>query len=128
MLSGRNLTWNFTTLFSKQTSEISSVIGQPVVVTSSAGSTGYQLVAGKKIGQLYGYLMLHSVNELDPNGNPYIAKADQGNFTVASNGWVVYKDVLQMQNSHMLHPAYTALVILIQNLICLSSTISPIRE
>ncbi|HUS03619.1 MAG TPA: SusC/RagA family TonB-linked outer membrane protein [Chitinophagaceae bacterium] len=92
VLTGRNFTWNFTTLFSKQTSEISSVVGQPVVVTSAAGSTGYQLVAGKKIGQLYGYLMLHSVNELDPSGNPYIPKADQGNFIVASNGWVVYKD------------------------------------
>ena len=95
VLTNRNLNWNFTTNFGKQTSKITSVIGQPVVVTSFAGSSNYILKAGEKIGQLYGFLMLHSVDEVGPDGNPYIPKADQGNYTVASNGWVVDKATKQ---------------------------------
>jgi TonB-dependent starch-binding outer membrane protein SusC len=90
--SSKDFTWNFTALFSKQTSEISSVIGQPVVVTSAAGSVGLVLNAGEKIGQLYGFRMLRAVDETDEQGKVYIAKADQANFQVASNGWVVYSN------------------------------------
>lgn len=91
--SGKKFTWNFTANFSKQSSEISFVKDKPIVVLSNAGSSGYVLEAGKKIGQLFGYLMLHSVDQVDPTtGDPYIAKADQGNFAVASNGWVVYSN------------------------------------
>jgi TonB-linked SusC/RagA family outer membrane protein len=95
VLSTKSLTWNFTTNFGKQTSKISSVIGQPVVVTSFAGSSNYILKAGEKIGQLYGFLMLHAVDEVGPDGNPYIPKANQGNYTLASNGWVVDKATKQ---------------------------------
>ena len=92
MLNSKNFTWNFTTNFGKQTSKITSVIGQPVVILSAAGSTGLILKAGEKIGQLYGYLMLHSVDEINPATKaPYIPAANQSKFTVASNGWVVYK-------------------------------------
>jgi TonB-dependent starch-binding outer membrane protein SusC len=88
--SSKTFTWDFTALFSNQTSKILSVIGQPVVITSSAGSSNYILRAGEKIGQLYGYLMLHSVDQADPiTGQPLIAKANQPNYEVASNGWVV---------------------------------------
>ncbi|MBC7652170.1 MAG: SusC/RagA family TonB-linked outer membrane protein, partial [Deinococcales bacterium] len=91
LLSSKTMTWNFTTLFSKQESTISSLTGPPVVVTSNAGSSNYVLRAGERIGQLYGFRLLHAVDEADANGNPYIAKASQANFTVASNGWVVNK-------------------------------------
>jgi hypothetical protein len=90
--SSKDFTWNFTALFSKQSSEITSVIGQPVVVTSAAGSVGLILKAGEKIGQLYGFRMLRAVDETDEQGKVYIAKADQANFQVASNGWVVYSN------------------------------------
>ena len=84
--------WNFTVNFAKQTSEITSVTGPEVIVTSFAGSSNYVLKPGYKIGQLFGFLGLHSVDAVDPTtGAPYIDKADQGNFTVASNGWVVDK-------------------------------------
>jgi hypothetical protein len=90
ILSTRDFTWDMTTLFSKQTSKILSVIGQPVVITSSAGSSNYILRAGEKIGQLYGYLLLHSVDQVDATtGQSFIAKANQANYEVASNGWVV---------------------------------------
>jgi len=91
VLSSKDLTWNFTTNFSKETSVIRSVVGSQIVVTSSAGSSNYVLKAGDKVGQLYGYMMIHSLEEKDPNGVDFIAKANQGNYTIASNGWVVNK-------------------------------------
>jgi len=93
VLSTKKLNWNFTTNFSNQSSEISFVKDKPIVLISNAGSSGYVLETGKKVGQLFGYLMLHSVDQINPaSGQPYIAKADQTNFTVASNGWVVYSN------------------------------------
>lgn len=89
----RKLTWNFTVNFGKQSSEITFVKDKPVVLTSNAGSTGYVLKAGSKIGQLYGYMLLKSVDQVNPEtGQPFIPQAEQKNFTVASNGWVVYTD------------------------------------
>ncbi len=90
VVSSRNFTWNFTDNFNHQVSKILSTDGPPVVLTSAAGSTGYVLQAGEKIGQLYGYLTLHSVDQIDKTtGQPYIDKANQANYTVASNGIVV---------------------------------------
>jgi TonB-linked SusC/RagA family outer membrane protein len=92
LFNGKNLSWNFTANFSKQSSKITSVLGgTPIVVLSNAGSSNYILRAGEKIGQLYGYRHLSSVDQLDENGNPYIPKALQGNYTVASTGYVVDK-------------------------------------
>ncbi len=84
-----NLSWNLTTNFTKQTSEIASTNGQEIVVLSSAGSTNYVLKAGEKIGQLYGYVAIHDVAALTPEGTPYIPVADQPLYEVASNGYVV---------------------------------------
>lgn len=89
--SGRTFSWNFTANFSHQSSKITSVIGPPVVVTSGAGSTGLVLIQGQKIGQIYGYLGVHSVDAKDASGNYFIPKDQQANYTVAGNGWVVDK-------------------------------------
>jgi TonB-linked SusC/RagA family outer membrane protein len=87
---GSDFNWNLTTNFTKSTSEITSVLGGEVVLVSAAGSVGYVLTPGKKIGQLFGYLGIHSVDEVNPaTGQPFIAPGDQGNYSVASNGWVV---------------------------------------
>lgn len=91
LLSSKSVSWNFTTNFSKQTSKIISLTGAPIVVISAAGSSNYILREGEKIGQLYGYLGAHSLEEIGPDGNPLIPKADQALYTVASNGWVVNK-------------------------------------
>lgn len=100
VLSSKTFTWDFTALFSKQTSIIESVTGQEVVITSAAGSSNYVLRAGEKIGQLYGFLMLHSVDQIDPTtGQPFIPKANQGLYEVASNGWVVDKATKRPANS-----------------------------
>ena len=95
LYTDRKFNWNFTTNFGKQTSKITSVSGPEVVVLSAAGSSNYVLKAGEKIGQLFGYLALHSIDERDADGNPYIDKADQSKYTVASNGWVVDKATKQ---------------------------------
>ena len=87
----KDFSWRLTTNFGKQTSEITKIQGPPVVLTSGAGSTNYVLDAGVKIGQLFGYLGLHDVNAKGADGKPYILEASQGNYEVASNGWVVDK-------------------------------------
>jgi TonB-dependent starch-binding outer membrane protein SusC len=100
VLESKKYNWDFTVNFSQQTSKIASVIGSEVVVTSSAGSSNYVLRAGEKIGQLYGFLILKSVDQLDPNtGQPFIAKADQGLYEVASNGYLVNKATKRPVNS-----------------------------
>lgn len=95
VLNKKNLNWNLTTLFSKQDSRIASVIGQEIVVTSAAGSSNYVLRPGERIGQLYGWLLLRDVDQRGPDGNPFIPKNEQVNYTVASNGWVVHKTTRQ---------------------------------
>lgn len=95
VFSGKNFNWNLTTNFSKQTSKITSVIGSQIVLLSNAGSSNYVLRAGDKVGQLFGYLLLHSVDQKDASGVEFISKADQANFVVASNGWVVNKTTRQ---------------------------------
>jgi TonB-dependent starch-binding outer membrane protein SusC len=85
----KNFGWDLTVNYTKSSSEITKIQGAPVVLTSAAGSTGYILQEGSKVGQLFGYLGLHSVNELDKDGNPYIAADVQKDYEVASNGWVV---------------------------------------
>lgn len=96
ILSKKDFTWDMTTNFSKQNSIITSTSGQEVVVTSAAGSTNIVLKAGDKIGQLFGFLMIRDLNAIDPKtGTDFISAANKGNFTVASNGWVVNKTTKQ---------------------------------
>ncbi len=100
VLSNDKFTWDFTTNYSKQTSKITKVTGAEVVITSAAGSSNYVLREGEKIGQLYGYIILRSVDQADPlTGIPFIAKPDQVNYEVASNGWVVNKLTKRPANS-----------------------------
>ncbi|MBA4055746.1 MAG: SusC/RagA family TonB-linked outer membrane protein, partial [Marivirga sp.] len=91
-----NLTWNTTVNYGKQTSEILSVRGdQPIIMTASAGSTNYVLQPGQKIGQLYGYRMVTGLTDTDENGVLYIPEAQQANYVVASNGYVVNRTTKQ---------------------------------
>jgi TonB-linked SusC/RagA family outer membrane protein len=94
-LSSRKVNWNTTINWGHQTSEITKVIGADVVLISSAGSTNYVLKPGLKIGQLFGYKFLHQVDAKDDAGNDIIPKANQGNYEVASNGFVVSKSTKQ---------------------------------
>lgn len=90
LLASKTFSWNFTTNFGHATSKILSTDGPPVVLTASAGSTGYVLQAGEKVGQLFGYYTLKSVDQVDKTtGQPFISKANQASYSVASNGVVV---------------------------------------
>ncbi|HTF20786.1 MAG TPA: SusC/RagA family TonB-linked outer membrane protein [Chryseolinea sp.] len=94
--SGSNFNWNATVNYGNQTSEILSVVGgQPILMTAAAGSTNYILQPGLKIGQLYGNKMLNAVDAVDENGNFHIPEAQQANYAVASNGYVVDKATKQ---------------------------------
>lgn len=93
--NGGDIKWNTIINYGKQTSEIVAVGDQPIVVPSSAGSTNYVLKAGDKIGQLFGYKSLHSVDAKASDGSFFIPEAQQANYTVASNGYVVNKTTKQ---------------------------------
>ena len=96
VFSGRDLTWNFTTNFSRQKSVIESVNGNAELIkTSAAGSAQYVLRAGEQIGQLFGYNLLRRVDQRDAKGNLYIPQDQHANYEVASNGWVVNKATKQ---------------------------------
>ena len=100
VLSSKKFSWDFTTNFSQQTSKITKVKGAEVVITSSAGSTNYVLRAGERIGQLYGFLILKTVDQVNPiTGQPFIPKGSQGDYEVASNGYVVNKTTKRPANS-----------------------------
>jgi TonB-dependent starch-binding outer membrane protein SusC len=87
----KDFAWRLTTNFGRQSSEITKVNGPPVILTTAAGSTGYVLEEGLKIGQLFGWVGLKEVGALDKEGKPYISADKQGLYEVASNGWVVNK-------------------------------------
>jgi TonB-linked SusC/RagA family outer membrane protein len=94
--NGKDLNWDFITNFSRQTSEITSVIGPPVVLLSQAGSVGITLQQGYKIGQFFGFKLMKSLTDVDPaTGLPVIPEASRGLYEVASNGWVVNKATKQ---------------------------------
>ncbi|SHM04905.1 SusC/RagA family TonB-linked outer membrane protein [Mucilaginibacter sp. OK098] len=82
ILRTRDFNWNFTTNFSNQTTTITSTSGPPIILSTAAGSTQLALVAGQKIGQIYGNKALTSLNEKNSAGVPYILPADYGKYTI----------------------------------------------
>jgi TonB-linked SusC/RagA family outer membrane protein len=84
----KDFNWNFTTNFSHETTTITSIKGPPIILTTAAGSTLESLVAGQKIGQIYGYKALTSVSEKNNEGLPYILPANYSQYTIV-NGRVV---------------------------------------
>ncbi len=88
VINTKNFTWDLTTNFSHQTSQIDKINGPDVVLTSQAGSSNLVLTAGQKIGQLYGYKAFTSLTQTKKDGTPYIDKADYGKYQIV-NGYVV---------------------------------------
>lgn len=100
VFSGKDLTWDFITNYSQQTSEISYVKGPPVVITSGAGSVGITLKQGYKIGQFFGYRMMKALDELNPlTGTAYIPESQRSLYEVVHTSvggdWVVNKATKQ---------------------------------
>lgn len=90
--SSKNFQWDLTTNFSHQSSVIDAVQGGDIPLTSSAGSTGLVLSAGRKIGEIYGYHALTAIDQLRADGvTPFIPKANQSNYEIVQ-GRVVNKN------------------------------------
>ena len=94
VVQSKNFSWTFTDNFGHQTTMIDKISGGqdiPVGSVDNTGATQEILSAGHKIGQIYGYKTLRSVNDLEPDGKtPYISAADAGNYEVV-NGTLVNK-------------------------------------
>jgi TonB-dependent starch-binding outer membrane protein SusC len=87
----RDFKWNLIANFGKSSSEITAIKGAPVVIRTAAGSSNYVLEPGKKIGQLFGFLGLHALDEKDDKGEFLLPQDQKDKYEVASNGWVVNK-------------------------------------
>ncbi|MES2773910.1 MAG: SusC/RagA family TonB-linked outer membrane protein [Bacteroidota bacterium] len=98
-----NVNWDFTTNFSRQTSQIDKIIGPNIVLTASAGTTTLVLTPGQKIGQLYGYKAFTSMDERRLDGTPYIDKADYGKYQMV-NGYVVDTATKGIQFTNDIYP------------------------
>jgi TonB-linked SusC/RagA family outer membrane protein len=79
---GKDFNWSFITNFSHQTTMITSIDGPPIILATAAGSTSESLIAGQKIGQIYGYKALTSVTQKNNEGVPYILPADYSKYTI----------------------------------------------
>lgn len=100
----KNFSWDFTTNFSRQTSKIDRINGgADIILTSAAGSTALVLTAGQKIGQIYGYKALTSVNATTKNGTKYITEQDAGKYQVV-NGHLVDTATRGIQFSSEAYP------------------------
>ncbi len=89
--ASKNLTWDLTTNLSHQTSTIDNVVGGDIPLTTSAGSSGLILAAGRKIGEIYGYKALTDVAQVRADGKtPFIASGNQAGYEIV-NGRVVNK-------------------------------------
>jgi hypothetical protein len=114
ILRSRSLNWNLTANYSTQATIVAdvNVEGGQIITPPAAGGAQFHTILkeGEKIGQLYGGLMLNSVDqrkpdgtffipvdgEIDPStGNEYTNNQVQSAFEVASNGWVVNKQSKQ---------------------------------
>ena len=77
----KDFNWDFTTNWGHQTSKINTIEGgNPIILTSNAGSTALVLGPGETIGQIYGHKTITNDNQTDPNGNLYIAKGTGGQY------------------------------------------------
>jgi len=93
----KNFNWDFTTNWGHQISKINTIEGgNPIILTSNAGSTALVLGPGETIGQIYGHKTITNDNQEDPNGNLYIAKGTGGQYQTI-NGALVDTATKQIQ-------------------------------
>jgi hypothetical protein len=97
VVKSRNFSWDFTTNWGHQTSKINTIEGgNPIILTTSAGSSSLILYPNATIGQLYGHKTITSLNQTDPSGNLYIPKSDDALYTMV-NGAIVNIATKQIQ-------------------------------
>jgi len=91
VVASKSINWDITVNVGHQSSVIDKVTGGDIPLNSGAGSTGLVLTAGRKIGEIYGYKALTSINQLRADGKTtFIDPSQAGNYEIV-NGRVVNK-------------------------------------
>ncbi|HWB24081.1 MAG TPA: SusC/RagA family TonB-linked outer membrane protein [Chitinophagaceae bacterium] len=104
MFNSKNFKWDLTTNFSNQTSMVDDIKGgADIILNSAAGDAALVLTPGHKIGQIYGYKALTSLDYTRQDGTRYIAKEDEGFYTIV-DGRVVDKRTYQIQFTDEKYP------------------------
>ncbi len=89
--STKNFTWDFTVNLGHQESIVDSVTGGDIPLLSGAGDAGLAIASHRKIGEIYGYKALTSIDQVRADGKtPFIDPSTQGNYEIV-NGRVVNK-------------------------------------
>ncbi|WP_160710907.1 SusC/RagA family TonB-linked outer membrane protein [Chitinophaga solisilvae] len=96
MYSSRSFDWKFGVRFGQQRSIIDNISNHSDIAIGSGGSGQFVLREKETVGAFFGKKALSSVDQLGPNGKPYIPDADQGKYTVV-NGMVVNKTTKAVQ-------------------------------
>jgi len=83
--NGANVTWDLSTRWGYYRATVTKIAnGQPII------DGGFAIMQGKPLGLFYVQTLLTNINQLGPDGKtPLIPVANQGNYVVASNGYVV---------------------------------------
>jgi TonB-linked SusC/RagA family outer membrane protein len=87
-ITSKKFTWNFVTNFNKQTTTITAINGPNIITATSAGSTALTLAPGQKIGQIFGFKALTSLDYKNQEGVAYIDPSQYANYSIV-NGRVV---------------------------------------
>lgn len=88
--NSRNFNWTFGTRFGTSRSIVDEISNGKEIAIGSGGAGQFVLREGQQVSTFYGRRTLHSVDQLNLNGDRYIPEADKGNFEVV-NGIVVNK-------------------------------------
>lgn len=92
----KNWNWNLNIVFGTSQSKVDNIFGTPDIPLVWSSAATYTLRPGQNIGTIFGYKALTSVDEVDPDGNRYIDKADVGLYEIV-DGRVVEKDSKRVQ-------------------------------
>jgi TonB-dependent starch-binding outer membrane protein SusC len=94
--NGDNLKWDLLTNYGTSKSYVDATSDGKDIPLVWANAATYTLKPGEKIGTIYGYKALTSVDQKDPEGNNYIDPADAENYVLVG-GRVVDKNSKAVQ-------------------------------
>ncbi|HEX4956903.1 MAG TPA: SusC/RagA family TonB-linked outer membrane protein [Lacibacter sp.] len=85
VLDKKNITWNFGIRAGRAVTEITKLSNDKEVISGN-----FTLRPGERVGVFWGQVPLSSLDEVRPNGTPYLTAAQKANYEVV-NGIVVHK-------------------------------------
>lgn len=81
--NNKNFTWNLTTTFGHQVSSIANIANHKDIILPF-GSINYVLKEGQRLGTVYGYRAITSLDMKDADGKLYIDKAVAGKYEIVN--------------------------------------------